>query len=299
MAYMATIFFNFNLYKDNLVDDLLDSFLDTYIGYGNEQYFKLFRKLAMVESNPKERKGYFKEYRYPDIVLSEKLKNANNKYDTDYLGCYEYDSKLEKEGTISLFYNRIYYAATEYINDPERDHVCPVHLKDNIENLATIVLIHEFVHWIMLWIINEKGHMQETEGSTVNYLYFHEGFAQLLTLFVIERKPRKDLIQLFEWLAKKQSPEYRSYQELQNNGFDSIEKAVSFLNILAELDKPIDYWEACVGPNDSLKKAIGDKKGDPSAMTLFSRLRNNHKNIYCKVPDKSTDVAADLGAYGY
>ena len=118
-----------------------------------------------------------------------------------------------------------------------------------------------------------------------------------------ERKERKDLIHLFEWLAEKQSPEYRKYQELKSNGFDTIEKAVSFLNILLDLGKPIDYWEACVGPYDSLSNAICVKDGvgtsESSSMGLLNRLKENHVNIYDKVRDEQTDVASILGGYGY
>jgi len=303
---MATIFFNFNLdSKVNLVDDLLSNF----------QRYERLKKSSHL---------YFKEYCYPDIVLSEdekfqgeiksdyreKYERDAKRYDCDCLGFYEYDNAETKEGRIYLFYNSIYDIAEEYKKDVDRGHACPDDLKDNIENLATIVLIHEFVHWVMLWVINTKQRLQGKKEykEKDHYLYFHEGFAQLFTLFVIERKQRDDLRHLFEWLAKKQSPEYRKYQELKNKGFDSIEKAVSFLNILAELDKPIDYWEACVGPHLDFHEAFTSL---PESLNIASRLRKGNEYIYTNLRNELTpvdqkslnqeslDVAADLGDYGF
>ncbi len=188
-------------------------------------------------------------------------------------------------------------------DDTTKDHTCPPDLKENIENLATIVLIHEFVHWIILFKINYNWHLQKTEAyeDSKHYLYFHEGFAQLLTLFIIEKKGRKDLEYLFYWLAKEQSEEYRKYKELKKV-FGTIEAAVSFLEILNELDKPIDFWEACVGPYKGLYAGIC---GNVNGMNLLSRLQKSNKNIHSSLKDETKEDptiiedATILGDYGF
>ena len=193
----------------------------------------------------KSKSDYFHKYKWPDIVLSNKeyKREGLEGRDIELMGSYgPNDSNWLNEGQVTLYYEKIYEVSVSFVQEklkvkPTIDfNVC---VTKTIESLSTIVLIHEFVHWIMHWI--ESPQLSNNKFISRKYLpvlyneddniYFHEAFAQLFTHFII--KSNTGLEEIFDWLVEGQTEPYKKYESL--NKFENIESAISLLTFLKEI----------------------------------------------------------------
>ena len=191
------------------------------------------------------------KYNWPDIVLSKDIRTYDNfkndnPFDVDHetndekeyedaielLGCYRPKcSNWEIEGEIVLYYNKIYSTAENYSNEKGVD------LNASFKNLSEIVLMHEFVHWVMHWVESpfEFGTCKSDkfipfEYATIDNVNFHEAFTQLFTHFFCEWNIEKK--ELFQWLNVRQPEQYKKYRDLLDNGIKSSHEAIVLLSFV-------------------------------------------------------------------
>jgi len=179
----------------------------------------------------------FHEYQWPDIVLSErKIKISEGEWDTDYLGAYfltplaigemeclnkcneKYES-IEDEGYVVLYENTILECASSIKLDN-------ITLEQVIIGLTTIVLIHEFAHWIILDVTMEgvekfdKANFNANYEKNPDFKNFHERLAQYFTYFMIQNN--NNLKNIFLHLNEGQSQPYKRWMELNNSSKNDI-----------------------------------------------------------------------------
>jgi len=212
---MAPVFFQFK--KNNKIDSFLEIF----------------------ENNgwilPKSLTDTLTKYEWPNIVLS-KDRLLDRTFSIDSLGEYRYNGA--NEGQIILFYESIMRAAEDYYNTyPSGYNEKP--LNSYFEDLSMVVVIHEFVHWLMHYADcmgldpYDEGICSSSYGSgfiytTTDSINFHEGLAQLFTYLFI--KENKSLLDIFIWASNNSPIQYRCYIDLKDKGLDRIELAVAYLN---------------------------------------------------------------------
>ena len=170
--------------------------------------------------------GYFHKFKWPDIVLSDKTAkvvfqehdgNLENDYTIELLGCYQPSEHHGEQGHIILFMPKLKRAALAFaahktggalgggLNDSD--------IKYFIELLTTLILIHEFTHWVVhVGVFGLEINLQyENEDS----VFFHEALAQIFTnYFCCKGEENLDLKELFFWLEKNQPRQYQVYKDL-------------------------------------------------------------------------------------
>ncbi len=212
-----------------------------------DKLIKLFEEedWCFIKADP----NYFHTYIWPDIILSEKEGkmtpfenselNPNNKenFSIELLGCYEFkDNRWENEGSVVLYVPKIKQAAYQYwVDNFSKKGAYNIDDEEYYTKaLSTIILIHEFVHWIMHWIespgfIDEKLKKQfiPFKYSIKDEIYFQESIAQLFTKFICEDS--NDLRDIFIWLENHQPSQYNSYKLF--SGYNNSKKFIKiFLN---------------------------------------------------------------------
>lgn len=206
---MKTVFYQY--YQENsILDNLIKEF---------ENRNWLFEKMPT---------GYFHEFKWPDIVLSDKevklkhpYKNLEIEfpYTIELLGCYETDLDTENCRVI-LYMPKIISVAIEYAkikfsasspSDSETNYC--------IELLTSIILVHEFTHWIIhngqsmnLFIESSFKKLEKVDYDHIDAIEFHETAAQILTNYVCSKDSH--LWDLFIWLSKNQPKQYNVYRDL-------------------------------------------------------------------------------------
>jgi len=209
--------------------------------------------------------NYFHEYYWPDIVLSDKdatlpeiilsdkdstlpeidqinKVQRNNKYIIELLG--SYDSIDEKEGRVTLYIPKIKETTHDYFlyKFPTKTYDFNAE-KYFTELLSTIILIHEFVHWIIHWIKcpgfidkNSMHRYKSMDYSNLDEVYFHESLAQLFTNFIC--RDSSDLYDMFDWLEKGQPNQYTAYKDLiiNNNLDDTIGAVLREIEFMRQYD---------------------------------------------------------------
>jgi len=213
----APLFFQFK--RNNQIDSFLDFFKK------NGWYIR--RSIS----------GTLTKYQWPDIVLSKMMIVGG--FGIDRFGFYNFEG--ESEGQVILDYEAIMEAAQKYYD------TCPSGynertLNDYFEDLSTVVIIHEFVHWLMHYAIctaidpieNEKYSLAYGEGpngymyNEIDEIFFHEGLAQLFTFLFI--KENENLANIFKWVNNQSPAQYTIFEKLYLNGLDNIELAVIYFN---------------------------------------------------------------------
>jgi hypothetical protein len=198
----------------------------------------------------REIENYFHTYEWPDVVLSDKdsvFKNPfpgkQNDFVIEMLGCYDPEADQ-----IVLYMPKIKKTAEKYIVDEVNLKITdePLLLRKNIENLCTLVLLHEFTHWIVAKGVFTLEIKQPYYSSPIHtflytekeHIYFHEAVAQIFTYYFC-KKDTDDLLKLFYWLQEKQPEQYHAYKELLNTGSEAeidqkfIDETIFALMILA------------------------------------------------------------------
>jgi len=80
-----------------------------------------------------------------------------------------------------------------------------------IEDLTTIVLVHEIGHWITHQMPTKNYEEWEQEYYDTTSENVHEGWAQLITYWCIQNNP--DLLTTFQELNRNQSAPYHQYKD--------------------------------------------------------------------------------------
>ena len=151
------------------------------------------------------------DYLNPSGTQNQKFRNA-----IELMGAYKVEKTGEQEGSIYLYYEKIRLVAMEYNAFKSKDPANPNPIKFIdliVESLTSLVLYHEFIHWIMHWMsppyVGEAVPIKYDSADSINY---HEGFAQLFTFwYAQDDELRKDI---FNWLSPQQPPQYSKYEEL-------------------------------------------------------------------------------------
>jgi hypothetical protein len=171
---------------------------------------------------------YFHQFKWPDIVLSDKvskfkLPNKNLEIEFPFaielLGCYESDPESEN-CRVTLYMPKIRCVALDYaskklgvscLSDSDSNYF--------IELLTSLILVHEFTHWIIhngqsrnLFMESSFKKLEKVEYDHMDAIEFHETAAQILTNYICSKD--SDLWDLFIWLSDKQPEQYNVYREL-------------------------------------------------------------------------------------
>lgn len=194
---------------------------------------------------------FFAKYEWPDIILSKKIINDDS---IDALGCYRTYRDFKKEGSIILYYDKILKTATDY----KVAKSSSLSLEMIVQYLTTIVLVHEFVHWLMHFV--HPGTKLPFKRVKVKYQKldekeFHECFAQLFTFYFVNSKG--GLYQdIFDWLEIRQPPQYTIYKGLISKGIKKLD-SISLLKLCIALEvQSFNQLNALISDEWSLGKKI-------------------------------------------
>jgi hypothetical protein len=90
-------------------------------------------------------------------------------------------------------------------------------LKDSIDYLTAIVLIHELTHWLIHWgtDFNQESLRCDFRYENGDPKEFHEGLAQYFTDFVLREYGNRKICEIFDFLKEKQSELYNVFEELK------------------------------------------------------------------------------------
>ncbi len=176
---------------------------------------------------------YFHQYRWPDIVLSDKehhfLWHENKSqqeiekefpYTIELLGCYQSVNSAEKEGLVILYMPKIRETAHEFLKE---NGMSKNELPIYNELLTTLIMIHEFTHWIFHAIPFTLSNNLPKQIDAFKYndqdsVSYHETLAQIFTNYFSLKSP--ELNRLFKWLENKQPSVYRNYRLLISDKLD-------------------------------------------------------------------------------
>ncbi len=157
------------------------------------------------------------------------------------------DSDVQKEGTITLYYEKIMMIAHSYMLE---EGLSLHDMNDIISELTTIILYHEGVHWMMHWLFKQLNNDEDFENdlnrpkqfdyTSKDAIYFHEAFAQLLTFKYCEFDLR--LKHIFIWLQNNQPPQYHAYLELDKVVSSNVSTTIELIHIFQT--KGIQSFEA-------------------------------------------------------
>jgi hypothetical protein len=213
------VFFEFK--NKNVLDDLIDLFVKK--GKGE------WKRELRTEPN------YLHKYYWPEIVLSDEQSLQTtwneNKNSIERLG--EYRLRTDKDGQIVLFIPAIYGCINDFLSSKNLN----IDSKNKyFEVLCELVLIHEFIHWLVDMGASPKctqiwGETQENSSKfglgerhyvsklpdfkydDTDSIKYHESFAQIFTNYYCN-KIGGIHSELFEWLEKQQQTQYTVYKDL-------------------------------------------------------------------------------------
>jgi hypothetical protein len=161
--------------------------------------------------------------RWPEIYFgnfvdfpSAKINESKNEflddelyfYNIDYLGLYVYSSTTE--GHIRIFRDRIKFCASKIANNLKLD------ANDVMNDLLTIVLIHEIGHWLT-HSCHIKNNRIRLRGFSSQEKIIKESLAQLTVFWSFMKIKNKEVNRLkvvFEYLVDRQSYPYKAFREL-------------------------------------------------------------------------------------
>ena len=174
---------------------------------------------------------YFHKYQWPDIVLSDeeaewewKGKNDRGEYPYTFelLGCYKPNENHHEGGQVILYMQAIHRAALDFITGKETEEGRTLMEEDRtqcIEDFTTVILIHEFVHWIVHVGKFPLKKDSDISSKPISIIYnsedtvsFHESIAQIFTNYLCTAN--KDLCKIFYWLEERQPSVYQVYKNL-------------------------------------------------------------------------------------
>jgi len=187
---MNPVFFQYS--KDNILDQVINLFV--------EKGWKSFQKGDHFLNHC---------YMWPDIVLSDKKNGIIGEKGIEALGTYTPNKKTIKDGTVTLYIQTIKSTAQEY----KEQQKLILSLDEIIEKLSTLVLIHEFTHWIIaIGFGRDQIIPAKLEYSCKDSIYFHESLAQIVTNYFCSKDPT--LKHIFDWIEKGQPQAYSVYKKI-------------------------------------------------------------------------------------
>ena len=265
-------------------------------------------------------------YKWPDIVLSKDIislkevplfeKDMEHDHDIEnfgncieLMGCYKYKDD-KSEGQIILYYEKIMAVAKEYYSTYPYGYNEKA-LNAYFEDLTTIVLIHEFVHWLMHFVESESinpaglamsGISSEFDYSNKDNVYFREGFAQLLTYLFI--KDKKHLLDIFNWLTPKQPSQYKCFEKFVEAGVNNIADAIEVLFLMRTIESQsfeiailyskFKYKGYTLSPDEI--KTINTHVNKQTAYLIYYNLKTYYLDFYENIKDDQTDTLANVAS---
>lgn len=212
------IFFEYK--KGNVLDELINLFKD-----------KGEWKLHVSSHN------FYHDFEWPDIILAdrERVFKKLEGNAIELLGSYAFND-IEKVEQVTLYKPAILKCADAYLNSLGLISPSFEDRKKFIEILSEIVLIHEFVHWlvdvgespeIVSWNKTNKApanyglagerkyypKLKEFKYDDIDAINFHESFAQIFTNYYCNLIGGEHW-KLFSWLKNQQPKQYVIYKDL-------------------------------------------------------------------------------------
>ena len=213
------VFFEFK--KENVLDELL----------------RLFENKGLWQLD-KSKFDFFHNYQWPDIILADRKRSLKDKkldgYAIELLGSY---SKNEEEiGQVTLYMPSVFRCVEDFLKFKGKTDNSFENIKVNVEILSEIILIHEFIHWLVemgespkstqIWgetqeksakfglgerhYISKLPDFKYDDNDSIKY---HESFAQIFTNYYCNKIGGIHWEQ-FEWLEKQQQTQYTVYKDL-------------------------------------------------------------------------------------
>ncbi len=194
--------------KGNVLDELIELFKD-----------KGEWKLNVSGHN------FYHDFEWPDIILADRgrffSKLEGNAI--DLLGSYVFND-VEKVGQVTLYKPAILKCADAYLKSSNTSSNSAVENKMTIEILSEIILIHEFVHWLVdvgespsnYGLARERKcypKLKEFKYDDIDAINFHESFAQIFTNYYCNLIGGEHW-KLFSWLKNQQPKQYVIYKDL-------------------------------------------------------------------------------------
>lgn len=258
----SSIFYQFHVNKC-----LIDSYLLDY--FKNDGW-------QLKENEDK----FFAKYEWPDIILSKKIINDES---IEALGCYRTYRDFKKEGSIVLYYDKILKTATDYKVAKSSSQS----LEIIVQYLTTIVLVHEFVHWLMHFVHPGTKHpfkRVKVKYQNLDEKNFHECFAQLFTFYFVNSKG--GLYQdIFDWLEVRQPNQYTVYHQLLDKGLKRSDSIV-----LLKLVKVLDFQSFGTLIKLLEDKKIYSKRIMESAINLLEVVQSNSLKKQLLVKEYLSDL---------
>jgi len=224
----------------------------------NETFAKLFAdldKIRQPETILEKRiaiqsNNSFYHYHLPDIVLSEKMLENYDEYDTDRMGAY-YNRTLCRIGRVdntNITFGEGYIVLyTGAISECGKSLAlaCGGNEDEYTLAIAKIVLIHELFHWMIYEYPAMLSNMYfMKDWPTVGNKMFHESLAQYYTQNKIKQLEDEFLMKVFDELTERQMPNYTVFRG-DEDGFclaDYPENKV-FLALDLCREKNIQTWK--------------------------------------------------------
>ena len=145
--------------------------------------------------------------------------------------------------------------------------------------LTAIVAVHESVHWILHVWRTPKGSFTGAKAVFDNSsLDFDEGAAQLITRHIIMHDV--EMLNVFEQLSRRQSPQYSIYREIQNYPLEKIIAVLSDPVVLLTQSWGLLVTAVNRGKRKvAYKKYIGSAAGDESFERFRITLREHRPDL--------------------
>ena len=246
-------FFQFK--NDNVLDELIE----------------LFIKKGRWQRAYHEKSDYLHKFYWPEIILSDEKCKPNKWNDgensIERLG--EYRLREKTDGQVALFMPAIFRCTTNFLEEKYSGEISIELKKACFEALCELVLIHEFVHWLVDVGISPLATQKFDElqkvsrnfglGSEQKYtqqlkefrcfdddsVAYHETFTEIFTNYFCNKIGGLHW-ELFLWLDLQQSWHYTVYKSLftsedKNNEivkieFEHLSQAFDLLNFTREFD---------------------------------------------------------------
>ena len=304
-----TVFFEFK--KENVLDELI----------------KLFKEKGEWDLYPSET-DFLHFYQWPDIVLSDRRRSFNNQegHAIELLGSYSINDQNKSQ--VTIYMSAILDCVNDFIMNRGLNEPSFNDKKKYVEILSEIILIHQFVHWLIdvgsspkLTEFKNKKVGENIDMSGINEIEYisklndnhesvsyHESFAQIFTNYFCNKIGGIHW-ELFEWLEKQQDKQYIVYkdlfsgiwagrdliiggvfpdQKIQMIKDDHLEQVFDLLNFTRELNLQSFSVLEAISSNYSLK----DK--DNKCYVFFEKIINSYQSISGDCFKKTVDISKTL-----
>jgi hypothetical protein len=191
-----------------------------------DQLTNLFKDKGEWKLNDSSHRFYH-AFEWPDIILADRKRDFQGLDENaiELLGSYAFND-IEKVGQVTLYKPTILSCADEYLKSLGLTSPSFEDRKKFIEILSEIVLIHEFVHWLVdvgesptLFSNNTKENCDLKKDKLVikyiedDEIAYHESFAQIFTNYYCNLIGGEHWA-VFSWLQEQQPKQYVIYKDL-------------------------------------------------------------------------------------